>query len=813
MTEPQPRKYLTRARAKAEANPTEGKQHLQGNIRTAQKRKALAENTAANETEPSTRATRVSRRTVKANPTLGNPVSEATRGVRAPPKRKAAKTTAAKKPTSAAARGPKKVAFVATPQALLDDKENLIPVQKDASIDTDELMSSLGALSVKPKRVPTTRLQLPTVTPSTVLDPLPALSPAKAKRIPVKSAGLVPTDDEMADELSSPNHARLAAKPKRFGRPAARRTDSGTNESKPLDISGCLISSPARRPPASPFRSSKPNNHEAKPTEKSSLSNSILASPARRPPALIPGFRASPIKGNFRLDPLNPFGAMDFSPSKPGTQGTTKRAKVSGSLNGAERGADQDELGMNIDTNLLGRKSPPAFRIRVFDSNSPEKASHFNGDESSLFDEVMSPKKKEPKSLDQMFKEIESARKMTLSMTIPNRSTTPPTISPDKPSGFVTTRPEQNNGITYPSSPLGNATMPEETHDGLPKAGTDFDGDITMEDREDSTETILQNERSQSPTPGATMLKKHRTPSEGGSSYGFFHDDDADNDDMVADNVAPFHHSGDPACCPIVEGLSSIDLTTQELSERRTLFPNAPSASGGELGHDIDWSCSPQPSASAINNFFGIPIDPALLMTQEEFLGIVERVRKTTIPVKLPPEDNSDDDMEIEDQENTRPSQVPSPIPSSSVTRTPSPTTRNSPPASSNTCARRRSNMVNQMGVLVGAVVYVDAHTADGADASAAYEDSLRALGAKVLKSWNWNPDGGNKDKIGITHVVFKDGSPRTLQKVKDSKGVVVCVGVGWVLQCQIEWQWVDESQFTVDLDTVPRGGHRVRFR
>ena len=117
------------------------------------------------------------------------------------------------------------------------------------------------------------------------------------------------------------------------------------------------------------------------------------------------------------------------------------------------------------------------------------------------------------------------------------------------------------------------------------------------------------------------------------------------------------------------------------------------------------------------------------------------------------------------------------------------------------------------MGVLVGAVVYVDAHTADGADASAAYEDSLRALGAKVLKSWNWNPDGGNKDKIGITHVVFKDGSPRTLQEVKDSTGVVVCVGVGWVLQCQIEWQWVDESQFTVDLDTVPRGGHRVRFR
>jgi hypothetical protein len=99
--------------------------------------------------------------------------------------------------------------------------------------------------------------------------------------------------------------------------------------------------------------------------------------------------------------------------------------------------------------------------------------------------------------------------------------------------------------------------------------------------------------------------------------------------------------------------------------------------------------------------------------------------------------------------------------------------------------------------VLKGAVVFVDVHTTEGADASAVFVDLLGQMGARCVKSWSWNPNSitsaetgsmnqatnGGSSKIGITHVVFKDGGKRTLEKVRESKGVVICVGVGWVLE------------------------------
>jgi hypothetical protein len=99
--------------------------------------------------------------------------------------------------------------------------------------------------------------------------------------------------------------------------------------------------------------------------------------------------------------------------------------------------------------------------------------------------------------------------------------------------------------------------------------------------------------------------------------------------------------------------------------------------------------------------------------------------------------------------------------------------------------------------VLKGAVVFVDVHTTEGADASAVFVELLGQMGARCVKAWSWNPNSvtspetGSTDqaangvgsKIGITHVVFKDGGKRTLEKVRESKGVVLCVGVGWVLE------------------------------
>lgn len=109
--------------------------------------------------------------------------------------------------------------------------------------------------------------------------------------------------------------------------------------------------------------------------------------------------------------------------------------------------------------------------------------------------------------------------------------------------------------------------------------------------------------------------------------------------------------------------------------------------------------------------------------------------------------------------------------------------------------------------ILKGAVVYVDVHTTEGADASGIFLELLTQMGARCVKQWTWNPRasfGGSLEgtassqpessetnhesatpgsKIGITHVVFKDGGKRTLEKVRESKGVVLCIGVGWVLE------------------------------
>ena len=95
--------------------------------------------------------------------------------------------------------------------------------------------------------------------------------------------------------------------------------------------------------------------------------------------------------------------------------------------------------------------------------------------------------------------------------------------------------------------------------------------------------------------------------------------------------------------------------------------------------------------------------------------------------------------------------------------------------------------------LLRGAVVFVDVHTSEGADASSVFIELLGQMGARCVKSWPWNPntsaDVNGADpatassKIGITHVVYKDGGKRTMEKVRESNGVVQCVGVGWVLE------------------------------
>ncbi|KAL8933294.1 MAG: hypothetical protein Q9211_005856 [Gyalolechia sp. 1 TL-2023] len=164
------------------------------------------------------------------------------------------------------------------------------------------------------------------------------------------------------------------------------------------------------------------------------------------------------------------------------------------------------------------------------------------------------------------------------------------------------------------------------------------------------------------------------------------------------------------------------------------------------------------------------------------------------------------------------------------------PTTPDSPrtppvgPESTSNTPGRSIRKAGYSGVLKGAVVHVDVHTTEGADASGIFVDLLTQMGARCVKQWHWNPQGsllGSSggspmqspslergtpcSKIGITHVVYKDGGKRTLEKVREAKGAVSCVGVGWVLDCEREDKWLDEKDYAVDTSIVPRGGSRRR--
>jgi hypothetical protein len=100
------------------------------------------------------------------------------------------------------------------------------------------------------------------------------------------------------------------------------------------------------------------------------------------------------------------------------------------------------------------------------------------------------------------------------------------------------------------------------------------------------------------------------------------------------------------------------------------------------------------------------------------------------------------------------------------------------PPSAPSSARSTRSDR-EVKGPLNGVIAFVDVRTADGDDAGAPFADALKNLGAKVVKQWTWN--GEEVEKVGITHVVFKQGGPRTLSKVKCSKGAVKCVGLAWI--------------------------------
>lgn len=113
---------------------------------------------------------------------------------------------------------------------------------------------------------------------------------------------------------------------------------------------------------------------------------------------------------------------------------------------------------------------------------------------------------------------------------------------------------------------------------------------------------------------------------------------------------------------------------------------------------------------------------------------------------------------------------------------------------------------------LRGVVALVEVFTLDGASASAPFISLLQRLGARTTKAWSER----------VTHVIFKDGSPTTLQRVRlnnkevesTRKGFIIhCVNSRWVSDCDASGSRVDEDDdaYAVDVTDVPRGGNRRR--
>ncbi|KAK5701536.1 hypothetical protein LTR97_004351 [Elasticomyces elasticus] len=108
---------------------------------------------------------------------------------------------------------------------------------------------------------------------------------------------------------------------------------------------------------------------------------------------------------------------------------------------------------------------------------------------------------------------------------------------------------------------------------------------------------------------------------------------------------------------------------------------------------------------------------------------------------------------------------------------------------------------------LRGVVAMVEVYTLEGASASSPFIALLRRLGAKTTKVWS----------DSVTHVIFKDGSPTTLQRVRlqnknsDAGTRVHCVNSRWISDCEAAGSQVDEEIYAVDLAEVPRAGGRRR--
>lgn len=712
MAEPQPRQYLTRARARTTSTEPTAPLLVAPRRPGPSKRKALAETalssneaSASEDNGPSKPRTRSGRPTKKLAPSP--PPLESAPALKVPVKRRGRAPAATKK-----APATKTVTF-ASPEADADDKENCHPEGSEQPEDMDMLVStSIGALLAKPRRVPKSKLKQP----SGSLDPpLPALSPSKARR-PARPS---PAEDDLQDELSAANSPKLSlsVKPKRLVRP---KTMAGKESSlgNPMETSSALFRSPAKRPAVSPLKRVTTATGVSPP-------KSVLYSPAKRP------FR-SKVGSVIKPSAKNPIGSsLKFS--------VTQESKVNDD-------PFVDEPRVNVEEELSEDElSSPAKAVprQLFTKNMPILQKAPVQDDYDVFFDTTSADFADPASEQMDEEEIE--RRLSSLLT--------PIVGKSSP---TTSTRLSSKSQAKKSSPLHVMPRPRTPENALPASPMDVD---------------------MAPEPvSPTLARQARSPRVGGGSYGSFlnNDDEEEYGDEDSENVPP------PPCfnlASLTDTLSSVEL---DRSSRR--------------GFGQELAPIPVDNRELSQPFFDLdfPIDPMLLGGDENCDDIIvdyaETLHQSFVPLKLP----SDDEFEsiTENSPRQQPSENMMP---------------QSPPHSIQPTRKRRSSGIGpSANVLAGAVVYVDVLGDDGTDASAYFSNLLRSLGAHVLKQWLWDPAVPGS-KVGITHCVFKDGSPTTFQKVRQSGGLVAGVEVEWVVACAEQRAWADEGDYALDLDFMPQ--------
>ncbi|KAK9483258.1 hypothetical protein V1527DRAFT_473595 [Lipomyces starkeyi] len=112
-------------------------------------------------------------------------------------------------------------------------------------------------------------------------------------------------------------------------------------------------------------------------------------------------------------------------------------------------------------------------------------------------------------------------------------------------------------------------------------------------------------------------------------------------------------------------------------------------------------------------------------------------------------------------------------------------------PESQSSSAAKESPAKGCMRPLSDVVAFLDIRTSEGNDASAAFGALLRKLGAKIVKQLSRN----------VTHIIFKQGTPRTLHVAKDMN--VPCLTISWIVECGKQNLMVDEAAYAIEINSL----------